>query len=230
MASLKGLGTDDKKKLGLAVVLGLAVIGLALHTIFGGPAPVTNVPSVANTPGVTAPTAIRGAVARRNAALAGTGDAGLADGGDEQEARILPSGNASMDPKLHPEVMAENENYLYQGVGRNIFAAPAEQAQEEAAQHIERVRAPIRPAQVIPAGPVGPPQPPTINLRFFGYVARQDGTRHAFLLHGDDVFVAAEGDVVDHRYKVMKIAPFNIQVEDLPYNDTQTLPLTQGPS
>jgi hypothetical protein len=41
--------------------------------------------------------------------------------------------------------------------------------------------------------------------------------------------VAAEGDVVDHRYKVVKIAPFNIQVEDLPFNDTQTLPLTQSP-
>jgi hypothetical protein len=217
MASLKGLGTEDKKKLGLAVVLGLAVIGLAIHTIFGGPAPVVNQPNAAS---VTAPVAVRGAVARRNAALAGTGEAGQADSGDEQEARILPSGNASMDPKLHPEVMAENENYLYRGTGRNIFAAPAEQAQEAAAQHIETVRAPIRPTQVIPAGPVGPPQPPAINLRFFGYVARQDGTRHAFLLHGDDV---------DHRYKVVKIAPFNIQVEDLPFNDTQTLPLTQSP-
>lgn len=225
MASLKGMGTEDKKKLTLAVVLGIAVVGLALHTIFGGPAAVTNEPNVG---AVTVPVPVRSAVARRDAALAGTGEGG--DSAAEPEARILPSGNASMDPKLHPELMAENENYLYRGSGRNIFSAPAEQAQAAAAAHIETVRAPIRPTQVQPAVEMGPPKPPAIDLRFFGYVARQDGTRHAFLLHGDDVFVAAEGDVVDHRYKVVRIAPLNVQVEDLPYSDTQTLPLAQGPS
>jgi hypothetical protein len=42
------------------------------------------------------------------------------------------------------------------------------------------------------------------------------------------VFIASEGDVVDHRYKVVAISPFSMQVEDIPYHNTQTLPLVQN--
>jgi hypothetical protein len=80
----------------------------------------------------------------------------------------------------------------------------------------------------IPTGPPPPPPPPAIDLKFFGYTARQSGVRRAFLLKGDDVFVASEGDVVDHRYKVVKIAPMSVQVEDIPYANTQSLPLVQN--
>jgi hypothetical protein len=34
--------------------------------------------------------------------------------------------------------------------------------------------------------------------------------------------------VVDRRYKVVKINPFSIEVEDLGYNHTQIIPLTQN--
>ena len=71
----------------------------------------------------------------------------------------------------------------------------------------------------------GPPRPPAVDLKFFGFASKQDGGRRAFLTHGEDVFVAAEGDVVSHRYKVVSIAPTSVQIEDLPFHDTQTLPL-----
>ncbi len=209
MPSLKGTGTSDKKKVAIAAALGLVVLVLAFHTIFGGPDPVPAPPSVPVRP---ASIAVAPAPART-----GTTSAGY----------VPPTPGIALDPSLHPELMAENENYLYAGTGRNIFSQGSAPAQA-ATIAIPRVKAPVRPSMVQTVVSTGPPPPPTIDLRFFGYSARKNGSRRAFLLHGDDVFIASEGDVVSHRYRVVHIAPFSIEVEDLPYHNTQTLPLIQN--
>jgi hypothetical protein len=128
----------------------------------------------------------------------------------------------SLDPTLHPELMAGAEALEYSGTGRNIFSMSSAPAK------IEKVAGPVRP---VPTGPTvvaqtGPPPPPAIDLTFFGYETN-GGAKKAFILHGDDVFIASEGDVVDHHFKVLKISPLSIQVTDLLYNNTQTLSLSQ---
>jgi hypothetical protein len=138
------------------------------------------------------------------------------------EAAKVSTPLAKLDPTLHPEWMAAAESLEYSGKGRNIFSMFS------AAPVIEQAKGPIRPSTPGPAVASGPPPPPPIELKFFGYEANKGGSRKAFLLHGEDVFIAAEGDVVDHRYKVVKIAPFSMQVEDIPYHNTQTLPLVQN--
>jgi hypothetical protein len=120
--------------------------------------------------------------------------------------------------------MAQAESLEYTGNGRNIFSLASVPVD---------IPVPVKPARVDPeanvaSGPPPPPPPPPIDLKFFGFAARQSGTRRAFLLKGDDVFIASEGDVVDHRYKVVKIAPTSVQVEDIPYANTQSLPLMQN--
>ena len=128
----------------------------------------------------------------------------------------------SLDPTLHPELMAGAESLEYSGDGRNIFSMTS------APPKIEKVSGPVRNTpQPTVVAQTGPPPPPPIDLTFFGYEAA-GGAKKAFLLHGDDVFIASEGDVVDHHYKVLKINPLSIQVTDLLYNNTQTLPLTQS--
>jgi hypothetical protein len=202
------IGAEDKKKVIIAGVLSIVVIGLLVNVLmsyFGGssaPAPppqtATVQPNRATTSKATAPA-----------------------GGDHAAARI-PGVAASLDPTLHPEWMAQAESLEYSGNGRNIFS------QFSAPPKIEEVKAPIRPSTPVAQVPQGPPPPPPIDLKFFGYEAHKDGTRMAFLLHGDDVFIASEGDVVDHRYKVLKIAPFSVQIEDLPYQNAQPVPLVQN--
>jgi hypothetical protein len=205
------IGAEDKKKVILAGVLAVGVIGSLVYVlmfIFGGsstPAP------------VPAPPAQTAAARPSRPTTANTTPAA----GGHAAARI-PGVAASLDPTLHPEWMAQAESLEYSGRGRNIFS------QFSAPPVIEQVKAPVRPNTQEAQVPQGPPPPPPIDLKFFGYEAHKDGTRKAFLLHGDDVFIASEGDVVDHRYRVLKIAPFSVQVEDLPYKNAQPLPLVQN--
>jgi hypothetical protein len=49
-----------------------------------------------------------------------------------------------------------------------------------------------------------------------------------FLSQGEDIFIAAEGDIVDRRYRVLRISPNAVDVEDVLNNNRQSLPLTQG--
>ncbi len=203
MASLKGIGTEDKRKVALAAGLGVVVLALAFNTIFGGPPAAPPPPSLPVRPATVnlTPTPARN-----------TGAAPV---------------SASLDPALHPELMAENENYQYAGSGRNIFS---QNSTLPPTVPMERAKASARPTLQAPAAAVntGPPPPPPVDLKFFGYAARKNGTRRAFLTHGEDVFVASEGDIVSHRYRVVSIAPTSIQIEDLPFHDTQTLPLVQN--
>lgn len=200
------IGTEDKKKVIVAGVLALVVavmLARFLMEYFGSsstePAPAAVVRQNTPPPAQTAPAPPV-----------------------EHAAPKVPAVGAGLDPTLHPEWMAQAESLEYSGHGRNIFS------QFSAPPVIEKVSAPIRPSAPVVQVPQGPPPPPPIDMKFFGYEARKDGTRRAFLLHGDDVFIAAEGDIVDHRYRVMKINPFSVEIEDLPYHNAQPLQLVQN--
>ena len=135
-------------------------------------------------------------------------------------ARQLTSA-ASLDPTLHPEWMARAENTRYTGTSRNIFSRDSLPPSMQ--QAIEK---PISSVRTGRAAPSGPPPPPTIDLKFYGFATEQGGRKLIFLSHGDDVFIAAEGEVVEGRYKVLKIEKNSVLMEDLAYNDNQPLPMT----
>lgn len=132
--------------------------------------------------------------------------------------------SAQLDPTLRMEPMLVTEALVYSGSGRNIFSASS------APMELPKLIAPVRTkTAVLPVGPPppppGPPPPPPIDLKFFGTATSGNGVRRAFLLHGDDVFLASDGDVVQRRYKVMTVLANSIVVEDLSNNNRQTLPL-----
>lgn len=209
-------GFDNKRNVialsVLGVVLLLCVWYFVSHVFGGGsPAPAAQ---------PAAPASAQRAAGTRRTEEANAGGNGPENGHAAKKVVSLES----LDPTLHPELMAGAESLEYSGDGRNIFSMMS------APVKIEQPKGPVRPseqAQVAAAVPTGPPPPPPIDLTFFGYEAA-GGTRKAFLLHGDDVFIASEGDVVDHHYKVLKINPMSIQITDLLYNNTQTINLSQN--
>jgi hypothetical protein len=196
------LGAENKRNVVIVGVLLCVLAYLAISQLIGSsrtPAPVTPAPRVATLhPAPQAP------------ALANAGP----------EAKKRPG--TGLDPSLHLDKLAASESLEYAGSGRNIFSADSAPVAIPEPQGPAR---PLTPKGPLQTGPPPPPQPPSIDLRYFGYAASKNGERKAFFLHGDDVFEAAAGEIVNHRYKVVDVEQRSVQVTDLSYNNTQTLQL-----
>jgi hypothetical protein len=135
----------------------------------------------------------------------------------------LASTSASLDPTLDETAMHRTESLVYSGAGRNIFSLVYTPPPPALPTHVPPARP--RPVVTLPPAPTSPPPPPPINLKYFGTAKRASGPLEAFLLQGDNVFLAAPGEIVAHKYKIVSISLNSIQVEDLQNNNTQTLPL-----
>lgn len=210
------VGAESKPKLYAAIGLGTLLVILAIIQIpkFFGTSSPASVPPPA--PPLTTQPSANPAADRVAVTSGGPGTAPY-----PHEAIQLPSSSA-LDPALHPELMAQAEDTTYKGNGRNIFS-PDSAAPEPV--HIEKPKS-FRPET--PPPPPGPPPPPNIDLKFYGYSSTNGGNREIFLLHGDDIFLAHQGDIVDRRYRVVSIRPFSVEIEDIPYHNTQSLPLSQN--
>jgi len=124
----------------------------------------------------------------------------------------------SLDPELRLKLLESSEGTKYEGTGRNIFVP--------ALEPIPQPVAPARPGP--PPGPPPPPPPPPINLKFFGFASHTGEPKRIFLAQGDTVFIGEEGEIVDRRYKIVRINPNSVEIEDVLNNNRQTIPLTQS--
>ena len=118
--------------------------------------------------------------------------------------------------------MLVTESLVYSGSGRNIFSMTS--VPIDIPKPIAAVR-PKGPVVPVYTPPPGPPPPPPIDLKFFGTATSADGKRRAFLLKGEDVFLASDGDIVQRRYRIVTVSANSILVEDMANNNRQTLPL-----
>ena len=135
--------------------------------------------------------------------------------------KMVPVVEPRLDPTLDLKLLSQSEEIKYEGNGRNIFVAGS----------VARIDKPLRNgtdnvAKTFTPPPI--PPPPPITLKFFGFANRPGDTKKVFLSQGEDIFIAAEGDIVDRRYRVLRISPTAVDVEDVLNNNRQSLPLTQG--
>jgi len=126
----------------------------------------------------------------------------------------------SLDPTLHTDVLKVSEDTKYAGAGRNIFRVFVEIP--------KIITPPVQPNKVADNTPPPPPPPPPINLKFYGFATPTGESKRIFLAQGEDVFIAKEGDIVDRRYKVVRISQNAVEILDVLSNNRQSIPLTQG--
>lgn len=201
------LGFENKKKAMWAIALGvIAVVVFAYEVVplFLGPSTQTS-DAQAAAPIVPPPTASRG--------------------GSKTSKKVPKVDN--LDPTLRLDLLAMSERTKYEGTGRNIFVSQAEDV---------KIPQPIARANTDPQQlqqekyRLPPVQPaPPIPLKFYGFASSPGEPKKIFLKLGEDVFVAGEGEIVDRRYKVIRISTTSVEIQDvLNSGPPQNIPLTQG--
>jgi hypothetical protein len=128
----------------------------------------------------------------------------------------------TLDPRLHWPELTASQNVKYEAGGRNIF-------------RMEEVKIPTMAGSPRPITEMGPPMPPTptptpppppIPLKFYGFASKPTEPKKVFLDDEGEVFVARQGDIVERKYKVIQINNTSVVIEDVLYNNRQTIPLT----
>jgi hypothetical protein len=197
------IGTENRTKTILAAVL-VVVAGLMLVRAFTGGGEEETTPQPPTASVRTVP----------------NGVAGQPKPGPAKTARKSPTLLAqTLDPTLRFDLLKSSEDVTYKGSGRDIFRSQVEEPP---------LPKPLPPDKQ-PNAVQTPPPPPPIPLKFYGFASRKDGNKRIFLLKGEDVFVAKEGDIVDRRYKIVHIGTNSVEVQDVLSNyPSQTLPLSLG--
>lgn len=201
------LGTENRKEMIAAAVLGVVLLIIVVYEFMPSSSTIASTaPATTVTDALTLPAA---RPAHRSSAPV-------------KKARPAQT----LDPTLQLKLLAATEAIKYEGSGRNIFISQAE--------------AVVIPTPLTPGTPDGkkddpiyhPPGPPAVTpipLKFFGFANRPGEPRKVFLIKGEDTFIAGEGDIVDRRYKVVRITPTSVDIQDVVGSGPpQNIPLTQG--
>jgi len=204
------LGIENRKQMIAAAVLGVALLLIVVFQFMPSSS------TIASTSPSTTTASPEGTITRAPRSAARRG-AGSAAGKKERPPQ-------SLDPTLHLDQLASAEQIKYEGSGRNIFVSQPD---------------PVIPIPVASGAAGGPDTkafqlpsvaaPPPIPLKFFGFASKPGEAKKIFLSKGEDVFIAGEGEIIDRRYKVVRISPTSVEIQDVVGSGPpQSIPLTQG--
>lgn len=202
------LGTENRNKTIAAATLGVLAVFAVIYLVSSTWSS-SSAPSAASAASVPASVATPAPAPRRTSSTT-------------TKKKFAPPD--SLDPTLRLDLLASSEQVHYAGSGRNIFMS----------QPDPEIPKPISPGHTDgpPVAetytPPTPPPPPPINLKFYGFASKPGEPKRVFLSQGEDVFIAGEGEIVNRRYKVVRITNTAVEVQDLlSSGPPQTIPLSQ---
>ena len=147
----------------------------------------------------------------------GAAPAGSAGGGQ------AGAGDAVADIKL--ELLQRERGELHTP-DRNPFRFERRASAATARPSVARRATP--PPEVVPTGPLPPPPPPPIPLRFIGFLQPRDAAgRVAVLSDGrGNVFDGKEGDIIEGRYRLLRVGNDSADLVYLDGRGRQTIRLS----
>ena len=88
---------------------------------------------------------------------------------------------------------------------------------------------PAQPAApVVPAVPQEPPGPPPILLKFIGIARQGEGRLYAVLRDDRGIYYGAEGDVVEGRFRILRVSADTVEVSYTDGRGRTSIPLSGG--
>ncbi len=237
------LGAEDKKKVyalgGLLVIAGYFIYANVLSDPAGSSPPAARAsarrsPEVASVPAAPETQAAQSTQPRpliTNRARTDEFHPVLRSRNRQAESQIDPT---TVDPTIHIELLAKVQDAKIEGGQRNLFqfgAAPVELPKGKepivAVAKVFDYPRPLAPKPPDPGPP--PPAPPTPpSFKYYGLATKRiDNKRTAFFLDGEDIILATEGMTVKSRWKVVRINPESVTLEDAQTKRQQPLAISE---
>lgn len=140
----------------------------------------------------------------------------------------------TIDPTLRVDILAKLQQIKVEGTHRSIFdfgqppPPPAPKPVEAKGPPAPNPLVSPAPVETAEVKPPAPPQAPPVPMKFFGYISpANQPNKRAFFVEGEDIHVVHEGEVVNNRYKIVRIGVNSVVVEDLQFKSEQTVPLEE---
>ncbi len=122
------------------------------------------------------------------------------------------------EPAVLPEVNRDPFRFR-----PKVVAAPPPQQQ---APRVVTTPPPRLPEFGLPSAPAGPPPPPPIAVKFFGIVVLRGERVATFTDTRGNTFYGKEGDIIEGRYRVLRIDADSVELAYVDGRGRQTIRLT----
>jgi len=127
-------------------------------------------------------------------------------------------------PDVHLSALREDRPQPVEDPSRDLFRfKPKPPPPRPVVQRPAFVPQPV----VIPSAPPGPPPLPPIAMRFIGLVEEQDRAQKiAILTDGRGIYQGREGDIIEGRYRIVRIGVESVEMAYLDGRGRQTIRLS----